>query len=370
MITNLEKPTEVTTLATDSATNYEPGKTISKTPFWNRHFRARIYLRTSNTTVYPNSDGSNQQQINASIPKTADLPSIDVSDLRCTFQAQHYALNYPNICNLTIYNLNASTENTVIEEGYRLILEAGYCPDGNPKHGNFGQIFDGEILMCTRSRLNGTEMVLNILAMDGAQFYSYGYCNFSLAKGQSMRDVVKNIANKASTPIFLGYATPALDSKKLSKGYSAHGKPSETLNDIARSINGTWFIEGGKLYVVAYSDSAAKLPLGKQAVVLTPETGLLGNPQQQGQGVQARSLLNPAIQLYGLVNIPNVYITEQMVTVGSYSQGISMKYPLDSHALYRVISVNHNGDTRGNAWYSDIVTVTQSGAIPETLTLN
>jgi hypothetical protein len=54
-----------------------------------------------------------------------------------------------------------------------------------------------------------------------------------------------------------------------------------------------------------------------------------------------------------------------MVNVGSFSQGISTKWALDPEGLYRVISINHNGDTRGNAWYSDITAVAQAGNIPE-----
>lgn len=326
-----------TSSSSDSTVLYSPtGKVLSKSINWMRYFSAKIYSSGSSPTVW------------------------DVSNLRCTFQAQHYALGYPNTCTLTVYNLNAATENTIINEGTRLVLEAGY--QGNP-----GQIFDGNVVMCTRSRQNGTDMVLNILAMDGSQFYQEGYATFTLAKGQSARDVVNNVANKASHPIQLGYASPQLDALKLSKAFTAHGSVTETLDDMARTVNGTWFIEGGKLYIVSYADSAATLPLGLQAVTLTPDTGLLGNPQQQEQGVQARSLLNPSIMLYGLVHIPNVYITEQMVTIGSYSDGISTKYPLDKYSVYRVLSVNHNGDTRGNAWYSDIVAISQSGKVPETL---
>jgi hypothetical protein len=288
---------------------------------------------------------------------------VDVSNLRCTFSAQHYALYYPNICNITIYNLNAETENAIIQEGYRLVLQAGY--GDNP-----GEIFDGDILMCTRSKINGTDMILNILAIDGSEFYQFGFANFTILKGQSARpstalDIAKNIVVKASTPIQLAYASPALEKIQLAKGYAVHGSTREALSDLTRTINGTWFVEGNKLYIIAYSDSAAKLPMGLQAVELNDKTGLIGNPQQQNQGVAARSLLNPAIQLYGFVHISNTEITEQMVNVGSFSQGISTKWALDPEGLYRVISINHNGDTRGNAWYSDITAVAQAGNIPE-----
>lgn len=347
---------------------YTPtGNIVFSSPNWNRYFDAKIYAHTEPQVQFANSTGSNQSSMQAFAQQQDTDVVLDVSNLRCVFQAQHYALYYPNICHLTVYNLNAQTEKMIILEGYRLVIEAGYWPVGSPKHA--GQIFDGNIIQCTRSR-NGPDMLLNILAMDGSMFYQVGYCNFQLIKGQSMRDVVNTVSQKASVPIDIGYASPQLDNIKLQKGLTAHGKPEETLNDIARSINGTWFVEGGKLYVVAYSDSASKLPLGLQAVVLTPDTGLLGNPEQNGQGVNARSLLNSSIMIYGLVNIPNELITEQMVQPGSYSGGIGTKYSLDTQSVYRVISVNHNGDTRDNAWYSDIVTVSQTGNISETLTLN
>jgi hypothetical protein len=342
------------------------GKVISSTANWMRNYKCQIYTHTVAAIQYPQfaSNPATQQAMQTFTQPLASDIVIDVSQLRCTFSAQHYALYYPNICNITIYNLNAEYENAIIQEGYRLVLQAGY--GDNP-----GEIFDGDILMCTRSKINGTEMVLNILAMDGGQFYNYGFANFTVAKGQSARAVVNNVTNNTAVPVTLGYASPALDKIMLTKGFSAHGLARETLSDMAKTINGTWFIEGGKLYIMAYADAADQLPGNlKQAIELNDKTGLLGNPQQQEQGITCKSLLNPAIQLYGFVHLSNTEITESMVDVGSLSQGISKKYSLDPEGLYRVISINHNGDTRGNTWYSDITAVTQAGLIPEMLSLN
>jgi hypothetical protein len=344
-------------------TTGETPKVISSTANWMRSYKCQIYKHASSAIQYPqfsSTVASQQAMQDFTKPQSTDQ-IIDVSQLRCTFSAQHYALYYPNICNITIYNLNAETENQIIQEGYRLVLQAGYS--NNP-----GEIFDGDILMCTRSKLNGTEMVLNVLAMDGGQFYQYGFANFTVAKGQSARAIVNNIANKAAVPVTLAYASPALDKIQLAKGFSVHNLARETLSDMAKTINGTWFIEGGQLYIIANSDAADTLPGNlKQAIELNEKTGLIGNPQQQDQGIAARSLLNPAIQLYGFVHVSNSEITEQMVTVGSFSAGIGVKWALDPEGLYRVISINHNGDTRGNAWYSDITAVSQAGNIPEYL---
>ena len=331
---------------------YIPDKTLSSTANWMRQYRIKVYTHTAPPSASTKTETYNQE---FATEKDTDLV-LDVSDLRCVFNVRRVALYYPNQALVTIYNLNASTEKSIIEEGYRIIIEAGYPS-------NYGQIFDGTVLMCTRTKQDGTDYILNILAIDGSQFVNEGYCTYTYARGQTLRDVAQGIANKASNPIQLKYASPMLDTIKLSKGIAGHGSVKTTFSDIARTINGTWYVDNGQLYIVAYSDSKDILPMGKKAVKLTPQTGLLGTPQQVGYGVKARSLLNPQIVPYGLVNIPSQYILEQMVQIGSYSEGVTRQQLLDKEDLYRVCSVTFTGDTRGNEWYSDVVTVTQSGEI-------
>jgi hypothetical protein len=296
---------------------------------------------------------------------------LDVSDLRCTFQVQRYALYYANQALITIYNLNATTENSIIQQGYRIIVEAGYDPNGDGK-GNYGQIFDGTILMCNRFKQNGTDYILQILALDGADFLKSAYCSFTYLKGQTARDVINTITNKAAVPIKLGYASPVFDTIPYSKGSVVHGLAKDTLSDIAKTHNGTWFIDNGQLYIIAYSDDAATLPMGLQAIELNEKTGLIGNPQLSQQCVNARMLINPQVSPYSLVHISSELITQALVTFDSSSGSISnpVLSALDPEGLYRVISVTFTGDTRGNDWYADIVAATQAGKIAANLTIN
>ena len=332
----------------DFNTIYSPGGKISSTANWMRQYRVKIYQHTVSTPQ--KTDNYNQAFAQ---PKTSDIV-LDVSNLRVVFSIRRAALYYPNQAQITIYNLNAKTENSIIQEGYRVIVEAGY---GN----NYGQIFDGTVLMCNRFKQDGTDYILNILAIDGDQFINEGFCSFTYAKGQTARDVVQNIANQASNPIQLKYASPVLDTIKLSKGIAVHGSVKTTLSNIAKTINGTWFVDNGELYVIAYSDNSAKLPMGNQAVELSEKTGLIGNPQQVQYGVAARCLLNPKIMPYGLIHIKNDLITGKLAEIGDYSHGPTIPPVLDPAGIYRVCSVAFSGDTRGNAWYADIVAVNQGG---------
>lgn len=336
------------------------GDILSNNASWKRYYRIIIYSRTQQAIVYPNSDGSNQDAVRKSSQQQDGKKVLDVSDLRCSFTVKRYAQQNPSTATVTIYNFSATSETMIMEEGYRITIEAGY-------QGYHGKIFDGDILMCSRQKQNGTDYLLTILAMDGAQFYQFGYANFAVDRGATARDVVENIKNKAAVGISLGYASPALDTIKFSRGYAAHGLARDTLDNIAKTINGTWFISDGQLYILKYSDDVSQLPMGKQAVELSPATGLIGNPTQVEQGINAQCLLNPTIVPYCLVNIKNEFITRQLPDIGSYSQAISTVWDLDPQCLYRVISVIHQGDTRDNSWYSFVNAITQNGNIPETL---
>jgi hypothetical protein len=332
------------------------GDVVSTSVNWMRKYRVLVYAHVVNQASTTTTEFAQEM--------TGDI-ALDVSDLRCKFEIKRFALYYPNQAIITLYNLNASTENTIIQEGYRIIVEAGYDNDSSE---NYGQIFDGTVLMCNRWKDSGMDYILQILALDGTQFINEGYCSFTYEKGQTARSVIENIAGKASNAISLGYASPVFDTLTYSKGMVVHGLAKNTLSDIAKTANGTWFVDNGKLYVIAYADSSSDLPLGKQAVELSETTGLLGNPRQVNQGVNAKMLLNPRVVPYGLVHISNSLITQQLVSIGSYSNGISTPaYTLDPEGIYRVVSVTFTGDTRGNEWYTEITSVTQTGNIPEML---
>jgi hypothetical protein len=337
------------------------GKTISTTANWMRLCNIKVYVHTKEIATDSASDASTYNQ-KFSKPNEGDV-ILDVSKLRCTFDIKRYAMYYPNTALIKIYNLTAETENAVIMEGYRITVDAGY-PSLH------GQIFDGTVIMCNRWKENGTDYVLQILAMDGNDFLTDTYCNFTYQKGQTMRSTLETIAKNGGIDLDPNVSAD-LDAK-FAKGGVVNGPPKNMLSDLAKSMNGTWYVDSGVLHFFKYSQDPSTLPNGLEAVELSEKTGLIGTPQQHQQGVNARSFLNPKIVPYSLVHIPNDKIIQDLVTVGSYNEGISSPalIMLDSAGLYRVIVVNFIGDTRGgegSPWYSDINTVRQLGTVPEML---
>jgi hypothetical protein len=342
------------------------GNVTSTTTDFIRTYRVRVYKHTSNVNgvQYPNSNETVEQFTRAQTSDTI----LDVSGLRCEFDVKRCAMYYPNTATVKIYNLAAGTETDIMEEGYRVIVEAGY--EKSSSDSNWGQIFDGDILMCSREKQNGTDYILTILAVDGGELYDEGYANFTIDRGTTARNVVDNITNKASVAVDTGYISPSLKNKTYSKSIAVHGQVRNTLNDICKSLNCTWYIDNGQLNIIQYASDKSYLPNGMSAIHLSPKTGLLGNPKQVNQGVECKCLLNPQIVPYSLIEIDQQLITRQLVTLGTYSDGISTAYALDPYGLYRVVSVNHHGDTRSgaaNSWCTEISAVTQNGNIPEML---
>ena len=92
-----------------------------------------------------------------------------------------------------------------------------------------------------------------------------------------------------------------------------------------------------------------------EAIVVSPETGLVGTPQQVQFGLSFKILLNPAIHLQSLIKLKNVQANEASVTPGQ------QQAPLDDDWIYQVMELTHVGDTRGNDWYTEIQGISRYG---------
>lgn len=354
----------------DSATTYNVNnsKILSQSTCWNRVYCVKAYQHKLGT-IFSSSESSNAQQWSSTAQGDTVLQVsnynehsgelISGDNIRVSFDVQRYAIGQPNTATIKIYNLTANAETQLITEGYRIVISAGYQQ-------NYGEIFDGFVVMCSRTKENATDYTLTMQAMDGYDFLHYSFCNYSLQKGITARELLTSIATKSSVPITIGFPTASdssiLDSKIYSRGFSVYGLAYKTIDDFAKGNNATWYVDMGKLYFIGYSETTSNLPLGKQAVELSPSTGLIGNPQQIEYGVSAKSFMNSKIAPYCMVHVNPEYITRSLLEVGSNGNISNYAvYQLDPEGLYRVISCEFVGDTRGNDWYTQFNAYTQAG---------
>jgi hypothetical protein len=326
-----------------------PGSVAYGNKLYGRRYRLIV---TNQVTAKPSSTvlpDTAEDQVASARPEV----SLDVSQLHCTFRVVKTQLMAPNLSIITIYNLSPKTENAIIQEGYRVVIEAGYVGS------QYGGIFDGNVVQVLRSKENGTDYVLTLVSADSDAFLAYGTANFTLLRGQNHRDIIDHVVSTASVPTEIGRISPNLSDTQLTRGRVFFGSAADILKQVADSQDATFYMEDGRVNIVKPED----LPYD-EVIELSPSTGLIGVPVQQDAGATIRMLLNPKVKLGSFVHVDNSLIR----TVQQDPAAGQQPYSLDQDGLYRVIKITHLGDSRGPDWYTEVETITQSGKLPALMT--
>jgi hypothetical protein len=274
--------------------------------------------------------------------------ALDVSDLRCVFSCVKTMQPTPAFSTVTIFNLNAQTENSLLKEGSRIVIEAGYEGD------QYGLIFDGDILQSIHDKEDGVTYKLIINSIDSDRFFANGLASFTLTKGQSLRQVAQEIASRAKNPAQINFISDEYRDTKLTRGKVIFGLASDYMRQLAKSRQADFYMENGKINIIQATDYNAN-----EIVDLSADSGLIGIPTQTEYGISGKCLLNPRIKLNSLIHIDNSMIRVRMLQMGT-----NLSIRLDGDGIYRVIKVTYAGDTRGDDWYTEFECCTQEGLIP------
>lgn len=274
---------------------------------------------------------------------------IDVSALRCTFQIEKSISETPNYAEIVLYNLAAQTENSIIKEGAKVILEAGYQ---NPQ---YGLIFSGDIVQPLRGKEDNTTNTLTLVSQDGDLFYNKGIINASFRAGQTQRDVLENIAKQSTNALEIEQLSDNLSQSALPRGKALFGLTRDYFRQIAKSEQAAFYINNNKIEFIKAMD------LSKNEIIkLNGKSGLIGMPEQTEEGIQAVCLLNPLLDLNKMIAIDLSSIQRQKV---DKENGIKN---IEGSGIFKIIKLTHKGDTRGDEWYTEFTAVAQTGAVPVT----
>lgn len=292
-----------------------------------------------------------------------DKEALNVSDLHCTFEVHKKRDKGGFYAVVRIYNLTAASEEKLVMEGDRLIIEAGYegkaitttkAEDGSDTTQvvdlQYGKIFDGKIIWPSRSRESNVDYVLTLMAIDGDAPLNLNFIAKTVNRGLNARKVVETVAKESEVTTPVNVITQNLSDQVLPRGKVFFGNPMGYVKDVCRGNAATFFIEDGSLNVIKMQDAKED-----EAIVVTPTTGLIGTPQQIQMGVSFRTLLNPQLHLSSMVQIKDVQVNEVSVTPGQ------QQAPLDDEWIYQVFELTHIGDTRGGDWYTEVQGISRYG---------
>ncbi|MDI2595029.1 hypothetical protein POF45_26930 [Pseudomonas sp. 681] len=293
------------------------------------------------------------RQISLKVGDATD--ALDLSDMRIRFAVRRGDIATPNTADIRVYNLSDDTVKKIQKEFERVVLQAGYP-------GNYGTIFDGTIKQVRRGRESQTDTYIDITAADGDSAYNFGVMNVTLAGGSTAQDhldqVLKSLASRGIT---MG-ESPELSPSKLPRGKVFYGMTRDFLDILGKTQDVSWSIQDRKLTLIPNN---AYLP--GDAVVVTSATGMIGLPEQNQNGINVRTLLNPGIRVGKRLKLDNTSIQKLRLNpapLGQASVDLSLiQIRTDSDGFYKVLVANHYGDNRGNDWYTDTICISIDAAV-------
>lgn len=268
---------------------------------------------------------------------------LDLSELRIKFSVKRSDTVTPNTADIRVYNLDEKTALQIRKEFTRVILQAGY-------EGNFGVIFQGNIKQVILGRESATDTFIDIVAGDGDRAYNFAIVSTTLKGGSVQNDQIQAAASAmAGKGTTLGHVGD-LPTAKLPRGKVMYGNARKYLSDAAGNTDKIWSIQDEKITFVG-----KKAYLPGEAVLLTSKTGMIGTPQQTNEGVNVKCLLNPTIKISTRVKIDNASIQRFKINLSVPNSPANIPAPLTADGIYYVLVVEHQGDTRGIEWYSNLI---------------
>lgn len=288
----------------------------------------------------------------ASLVVTKGQQGLDLSDFKFRFKTSQADAESPNSCVVRVWNIAPSSLTKLQVEGSLLTLQAGYGSAA------FGVVFQGTVRQMRINRDNAKDSWVEFLVADGDQAYNFAFLNQTFEAGstpeQRVRAAIAAMAPYGVNPGSIDLGTGGTIPNP--RGKVVFGMARALLRAEAEGNGCTWNISNGLVNVVPLTGY-----LPGMAVVLNAQTGLIGQPEQTEEGVNAISLTNPRIQPGQLVKINNNEIN-RTVTLDSaqhtpYNSWTRMQNlaSIAADGLYRAYVVEHEGDTRGREWYTRLV---------------
>lgn len=277
---------------------------------------------------------------------------LNLSAMRIVFKTKKSDAQTPNTAEIRVFNLAPNTAKQIRDEFTRITLQAGY-------ESNFGIIFQGNIKQVRLGRENGTDTYIDIAAGDGDDAYNFSVINTTLAAGATQADQItaagRALEQRGVGVGFVAETPPA----GLARGKAMYGMARDYLRRSSEASRATWSIQDGKLQLVALTGT-----LPTEAILLNSKSGLIGTPEQTNDGISVRSLLNPLMKIGGQVKIDEDDVATAQLPNTERGATANKPASIASDGIYRILTIENSGDTRGNDWYTDIVCLAVDDSAP------
>jgi hypothetical protein len=261
---------------------------------------------------------------------------ITIENCKIKFEIIKSAKPKENMAKIEIYNLAPDTRRMITEEESICRILAGYS-----KNEGLIEIGQGDISKIKHNR-DKTEVVTEMYLAEGIRTtrtkpvsFGYGY-DTNLKLSTILQEITKQTGKQ--------FKTIDIDENKvITTGYSDVGSLDYVMNNLAVNFNFSWSMQNGIIFIKGDKSSTKR-----EVLLLSPETGLILHPEsvkkvskklekseitkmsKKSRSVQC--LLQPKLQIHDVIRLKSAEI----------------------NGLFEVQKITHNGDMRGNDWYSSL----------------
>jgi len=233
--------------------------------------------------------------------------------LHITFEIQKIAQGAANKGTITLFNISQKLRTSLVR-GYQLSLSAGYL-------GLMGLLIDGTVFKATSQR-QGPDVITTLDIIDGLKALLYSPFDRPYPKGTHLSTILSDVAKAMDV---LPGTIMGLPNKTFGRGFVAHGLCRDILETLLKPYGLEAQINNGKLNILPRAAT-----LGTAAIVLSPQTGLLGVPSVGQTSVSFEAMLNPRL-------VPGQMV--QLITANTNTTG-----------FFKIRSSKMTGDTHGDKW--------------------
>lgn len=280
--------------------------------------------------------------------KYADNPVTFDIDWKITFDiTKNASSDYMsfNTAEISVYNMRSDVRELLSEYGLKIRLSAGY------KELN-GVIFEGVVNNVTVEK-ESTDIITTFFCASDLTALSNDVSD--TLNGINVTDYLTNLCKKNNI---------SLDIKRIDKSitqYTVDGSVSQTIARVCSLFGLSYSIDNGVIRIVS-KDISANDVKDDEVIVVTPTTGLIGNPNITEEGCNIKTLLDCRYHVNGFYrleapfaayNLNDLTLRPETVAGGE----LNALAHIDEHTYngtYMILSMQLNGDTRGNAWYTSI----------------
>lgn len=260
-----------------------------------------------------------------------------ISDLRMSFNIEKHLGSEPNTCTISIFNLAQESRVSLCRKPLYIKIDAGYVDSGARN------LFTGD-LRFGNSIYKQPDWETKIQVSDGGRAYSNARTNRSFTSPVTIREVLKYAAGTMNLVLPPEVEQSPELQAALANGISMHGPTRDILTRLLAPFNYHWSIQNGTLTILRDEQT-----LSNQAIVISPQNGLIGSPERAapdkppaGGVVAVSNNLETNAKNSGSEITFECNLYPELTPGGTVQLSSS-----DISGTFKLIQVNHVGDTRG-----------------------